>query len=204
MPFSSDRIASSDAFISHPIHSRSIVKSGLLMYLVSRRRAAAGTPHHPAPRLAFLIQNNFNREELKIDVRCGHAFAATVDASHILLRPGLTKMPLPSNLPSSFHSMDPFIAHRVWTSTSASEPSTSSAPPLFSFTPPLAPVTPLLASLAPTLLSDGLPGHRPFGMDFEAYMTLVTCVLILVVWVGGVALWYLYCIRRPPRLYLGK
>ncbi len=34
-------------------------------------------------------------------------------------------------------------------------------------------------------------------------MTLVTCILIVVVWVGGVALWYLYCIRRPPRLYLG-
>jgi len=110
-------------------------------------------------------------------------------------------MPLPPSLPPPYHkhSMDPFIVHRVWASTTSSpSPPPSSAPPL----PPLAP---LLASLPPSLsVALSAQRHRPFGMDFEAYMTLVTCVLIVVVWVGGVALWYLYCIRRPPRLYLGK
>ncbi|EKU22130.1 hypothetical protein NGA_0207100, partial [Nannochloropsis gaditana CCMP526] len=98
--------------------------------------------------------------------------------------------------------MDPYIMNRVWTSPFPRVP--------IAITPSLSELSSAPLSSTPSSASSSTypvtpsAALRPFGVEYEAYMTLLTCALILIVWVGGVILWYLYCIRRPPRLFRGR
>jgi len=100
------------------------------------------------------------------------------------------------------YSMDPYIMNRVWTSPFPRVP--------IAITPSLSELSSAPLSSTPSSASSSTypvtpsAALRPFGVEYEAYMTLLTCALILIVWVGGVILWYLYCIRRPPRLFRGE
>jgi len=46
--------------------------------------------------------------------------------------------------------------------------------------------------------------HDEADARFELLMTGIASLVIVAMWVGGLALWYAYCIRRPPRLFCGE
>lgn len=55
----------------------------------------------------------------------------------------------------------------------------------------------------PFALLPGGGGMAEEDVRFELLMTGVASLVVVGMWVGGLVLWYFYCIRRPPRLFCG-
>lgn len=121
--------------------------------------------------------------------------------------------------------MDPFLVQRVWagdllgpespTGAITQPAATAADDPFPSFTEsevaaaaagyfPLSPPHPHRGLPFPSAL---LPGGIGAGADedvrFELFMTGVASLVVVGMWIGGLVLWYFYCIRRPPRLFCG-
>lgn len=126
--------------------------------------------------------------------------------------------------------MDPFLVQRVWAG-SLESPAAAAAitqPAAAATDDPFSPFTdsevaaaaagyfPLppahaqhhhhRGGLAP-FPSSFLPGGGGMAAEedvrFELLMTGVASLVVVGMWVGGLVLWYIYCIRRPPRLFCG-
>lgn len=107
--------------------------------------------------------------------------------------------------------MDPLVLQRLWGDHEAAAAATTIAsmplpPPL----PTMEPAAFIEAASAAGYFPLPPPhqNHHPHAhlyedVGFELFMTGVASLVVIGMWVGGLVLWYVYCIRRPPRLFLG-